>query len=150
RMDAELARGRHAALVPELEAYVAEHPLRERLRGQLMLALYRCGRQADALEAYRDGRSLLVDELALDPSPALQRLERAILSQDPGLELAAPSPTSVATAPAPSQDPPSAHGEGLTAASEPASRRLLWAALGVVLAAAAAAAFFLVRSSDQT
>ena len=69
RIDAELALGRHSALCPELEALAMEHPLRERLRGQLMLALYRSGRQADALEVYRAGRSLLVEELALEPGP---------------------------------------------------------------------------------
>jgi YVTN family beta-propeller protein len=86
RVDAELALGRHAAVVAELEALVAEHPLRERVRGQLMLALYRCGRQADALEAYRKGRSLLANELALDPSPRLRALEQAILRQDRELD----------------------------------------------------------------
>ena len=90
RIDAELALGNHAALVPELEALVKEHPTRERVRGQLMLALYRSGRQADALEAYREGRTRLADQLGLDPGPELQRLERAILSQDP--ELDRPSP----------------------------------------------------------
>jgi ABC-type transport system substrate-binding protein/DNA-binding SARP family transcriptional activator len=87
RIEAELALGRHAALIPELEALVGEHPLRERLRLQLMLALYRSGRQADALAAYRAGRSLLSDHLALEPSPALRKLEQAILRQDPALEL---------------------------------------------------------------
>ena len=69
--------------MPQLEALVAEHPLRERLREQLMLALYRSGRQADALRVYRDGRRLLVDELGLEPSQPLQQLEQAILRQDP-------------------------------------------------------------------
>src|SRR5215469_13957550 len=87
RIEAELALGRHAALCPELEQLVAEHPLRERLRGQLMLALYRSGRQADALETYRTGRALLVEELGLEPGPELQRLECAILQQDAGLDL---------------------------------------------------------------
>jgi peptide/nickel transport system substrate-binding protein len=87
RVEAELALGRHTVLCPELEQLVAENPLRERLRGQLMLALYRSGRQADALETYRAGRSLLVEELGLDPGPELQRLECAILQQDAGLDL---------------------------------------------------------------
>src|SRR5215207_8381816 len=82
RIDAELALGRHAALVAELEALVAEHPTRERLRGQLMLALYRSGRQGDALESYRDAQRTLDRELGLEPGPELQRLERAILDQD--------------------------------------------------------------------
>ena len=83
RIDADLALGRHGDLVGELQSLVSEHPLRERLRGQLMLALYRSGRQAEALETYRDGRATLLDELGIDPSPALQELERAILRQDP-------------------------------------------------------------------
>lgn len=86
RIDADLALGRHADVVPELEALVAEQPLRERQRGQLMLALYRSGRQAEALEAYQEARGALVEELGIEPSPALQRLERAILNQDPELE----------------------------------------------------------------
>jgi DNA-binding SARP family transcriptional activator len=85
RVDTELELGRHAALVGELETLVATHPLRERLRGQLMLALYRCGRQAEALEVYRAARLALADELGLDPSPDLQELERRVLRQDPSL-----------------------------------------------------------------
>ena len=85
RVEAELELGRHAALVGELEPLVQAHPLRERLRGQLMLALYRCGRQAEALEVYRAARLALADELGLDPSPELQELERRILRQDPAL-----------------------------------------------------------------
>ena len=87
RVDAELALGRHAALIGELDQLSQEHPLREQLRAQLMLALYRCGRQAEALEAYRETRQHLLAELGIDPSPALQRLEQAILRQDPALEL---------------------------------------------------------------
>ncbi|HSI97229.1 MAG TPA: AfsR/SARP family transcriptional regulator, partial [Gaiellaceae bacterium] len=83
RVDHDLARGRHAALVGELEALVHEHPVRERLRGQLMLALYRSGRQAEALEAYQAGRALLSEELGLEPSAELKKLQRAILAQDP-------------------------------------------------------------------
>jgi DNA-binding beta-propeller fold protein YncE len=86
RVEADLALGRHAELVPELESLVRKHPLRERPRGQLMLALYRCGRQAEALEVYRSGRRLLNEELGLEPDDELQRLERAILNHDPGLE----------------------------------------------------------------
>ncbi|HJR95205.1 MAG TPA: BTAD domain-containing putative transcriptional regulator [Gaiellaceae bacterium] len=86
RMDADLAMGRGTELVSELEPLVSAHPLRERLRGQLMLALYRSGRQADALEAYRSGRRLLDEELGLEPTDELQRLERAILNHDPSLE----------------------------------------------------------------
>jgi DNA-binding SARP family transcriptional activator len=86
RIDADLAIGEQAGLVGELEGLAAEHPLRERLRAQLMLALYRCGRQADALEAYRDARRALLDGLGLEPGRALQELERAILAQDPALD----------------------------------------------------------------
>ena len=85
RIDAELELGEHARLVPELEALVGQEPLRERPRAQLMLALYRSGRQAEALESYRAGRQLLVDELGIEPGPALQELERAILRQDEAL-----------------------------------------------------------------
>jgi DNA-binding SARP family transcriptional activator/CBS domain-containing protein len=85
RFEADLALGRHTDLVAELEALVREHPLRERLRGQLMRALYGSGRQADALAVYRETRSLLVDELGIEPSTALQDLEKAILRQDPAL-----------------------------------------------------------------
>jgi DNA-binding SARP family transcriptional activator len=85
RIDADLALGREVALVPELEALVREQPTRERLRGQLMLALYRSGRQADALTSYREGRAALREELGLEPGPALRELEQAILAQDPAL-----------------------------------------------------------------
>jgi DNA-binding SARP family transcriptional activator len=89
RVDADLERGRHAELVPELGALVRAHPLRERLRGQQILALYRCGRQADALDAYRATKRMLDEELGLEPSPALRELERAILTQDESLAAAA-------------------------------------------------------------
>jgi DNA-binding SARP family transcriptional activator/class 3 adenylate cyclase/tetratricopeptide (TPR) repeat protein len=92
RIEADLAAGSHRRLVPELEQLTAEHPLRERLRGQLILALYRAGRQADALRVYQETRRALVDELGIEPSPALQQLERAILIQDPGLEAKPPMP----------------------------------------------------------
>jgi predicted ATPase/DNA-binding SARP family transcriptional activator len=92
RVEADLALGRHAAVVGELEALVAEHPLRERLRGQLMRALYRSGRQAEALETYRRTRRLLGEELGLDPSPELRRLEAAMLAQDTGLDPPAEAP----------------------------------------------------------
>jgi predicted ATPase/DNA-binding SARP family transcriptional activator len=85
QIDAELELGRHAEVVPQLERLVVDHPLRERMRAQLMLALYRAGRQADALEAFQKGRTRLVDELGIDPGPALQRLERQILNHDPAL-----------------------------------------------------------------
>ncbi len=88
--DAELALGNHEGLLPELEGQIAGDPYRERLRAQHVLALYRAGRQKDALDAYRAARNVLVDELGIDPGPELQELERQILRQDPAL--AAPEP----------------------------------------------------------
>jgi predicted ATPase/DNA-binding SARP family transcriptional activator len=91
RIEAELEIGAHDLLVPELERLIADHPFRERLRGQLMLALYRGGRQAEALDAYQVARRVLVEELGIEPSPRLQQLEQAILRQDPGLALVRPA-----------------------------------------------------------
>ncbi len=85
KVEAELGCGRHGELTPELVALVAEHPLRERLRGQLMLALYRSGRQADALAAYQQARRQLADQLGIDPGPQLRTLQQRILNSDPGL-----------------------------------------------------------------
>jgi DNA-binding SARP family transcriptional activator len=90
RIEADLAVGKQAELIPELESLVAQHPLKERLRAQLMLALYRSGRQAEALEAYQDARRALVDELGIEPGHELRELHQAILRQDPGLDLGAP------------------------------------------------------------
>jgi DNA-binding SARP family transcriptional activator len=87
RIALELEAGRHAELTGELEALVAENPLRERLRGQLMVALYRAGRQAEALEAYQEARATLVDELGIEPGRELRELQQAILNQDPALEV---------------------------------------------------------------
>ena len=87
RIEADLALGRHAEVVAELGELVALHPLRERFRAELMVALYRSDRQAEALDAYRSARQSLVEELGIEPSPTLQELERAVLRQDPGLEL---------------------------------------------------------------
>jgi YVTN family beta-propeller protein len=98
RIDADLALGRHAALVAELEALTTEHPLRERLRRQLMLALYRCGREPEALELYRRTRGTLVDELGMEPSAALRDLHDAMLRQDPAL-----APPAVPPRPPPTQ-----------------------------------------------
>jgi YVTN family beta-propeller protein len=120
RIDADLALGRHADLVGELEALVRRQPLRERLRGQLMVALYRCGRQADALAAYQQARRTLLDGLGVEPGPALRELQAAILRQDPEL------------APAPSAWP-----RPLGASPR---RRALLAAGGVLLLGAAAGA----------
>ena len=93
RIEADLACGRHGELIGELEAHVAEHPLRERLRKYLMTALYRSGRQVEALDAYQQARRTLVDELGIEPGPELQELERAILRQEPALSLAASAST---------------------------------------------------------
>ena len=100
RIDADLGLGHAAELVGELERLVAEHPLSERLRGQLMLALYRSGRQAEALEAFRVARASLVEVLGIEPGPELRRLERAILDQDPELEVA-PVPVDATPLPRP-------------------------------------------------
>jgi DNA-binding SARP family transcriptional activator len=86
RIEADLMLARHVDLVRELEVLVAEHPLRERLRGQLMLALYRSGRQADALESYQQARRALTEELGLEPSETLKELQRAILAHDSSLQ----------------------------------------------------------------
>jgi predicted ATPase/DNA-binding SARP family transcriptional activator len=90
RLDADLRLGRHDEVTAQLELLVGEHPLRERLRCMLMIALYRSGRQADALACYRDGRRLLVSELGLEPGRELRELERRILAHDPAL--ASPPP----------------------------------------------------------
>ena len=92
RIDAALALGREADLVGELELLVARHPYRERLRVQLMTCLYRSGRQVDALEVYRDGRRLFVDELGIEPGEELQAVERAILRHDPPMKAAVGTP----------------------------------------------------------
>ena len=89
RIDVDLLRGRHAGLVGELEALVCAHPLRERLWSHLMRALYRCGRQAEALEAYQEARRLLVEELGVEPRRELRDLQQAILRHDPSLDLVA-------------------------------------------------------------
>src|ERR671936_2413633 len=86
RIEADLALGRHGPLVAELERLIAENPFRERLRAQLMLALYRSGRQAEALAVYQRTRRTLVDELGIEPGETLQQLERAILEHDPALD----------------------------------------------------------------
>jgi DNA-binding SARP family transcriptional activator len=88
RIDTDLAQHRHAALVGELDGLVKEQPLRERFRGQLMLALYRSGRQADALASYQDARRALVEELGIEPGKPLRDLHQAILRQDPSLDSA--------------------------------------------------------------
>jgi DNA-binding SARP family transcriptional activator len=99
RIAQDLDGGRHAALIAELEGLVRDHPLRERLRGQLMLALYRSGRQAEALATYQDCRTLLDEELGLEPSNQLKELERAVLRHDSALDLSPAPPESAAETP---------------------------------------------------
>jgi YVTN family beta-propeller protein len=122
RIAADIELGEHTRVVSELESLVAEYPLRERLSAQLMLALYRCGRQAEALEVYAQARTRLVDELGIEPGPELQALQRSILAQDP--ELAPPPRSRIAAA----------------------ARHAPWLLLGggVLLAASAAAAAILL------
>jgi DNA-binding SARP family transcriptional activator len=134
RIEAELALGRHDRLIPELEELVRRHPFRERLRGQLMLALYRSGRQADALDLYRRTRETLVEELGIEPGPALQELEQAILRQDRALQVGRPP-----------------RGPEAVSAPEPRRRLLLGVALALVIAAAAAtiAAVALTRGGSS-
>jgi DNA-binding SARP family transcriptional activator len=132
RLDADLECGRHAEIVGELDRLVREEPWREPFIGQLMLALYRCGRQADALACYREARRRHADELAIDPSLELQELERRILRQDPGLTLPAP--------PAP-PEPAAGHGH----------RRRRWPTVvaGLATAAVLAVLFTLGRADDN-
>ena len=106
RIDADLTLGRQGELIVELKELVAEHPSREHLRAQLMLALYRCGRQADALEVYRRTSSELSIELGLEPGRELKELESAILNQDPSLEPRSPTTEDSAAEPAPDRTPP--------------------------------------------
>ena len=101
RVEADLMLGRHGELVGELEALCRAHPLRERLWELLMLALYRAGRQAEALRAYTEARDRLVDELGIDPGPALRELEARILAQDPSLAAAGPAGLAAVPVPAP-------------------------------------------------
>jgi DNA-binding SARP family transcriptional activator len=141
RIEAQLDLGLHARVVAELEEVVAANPLRERLRGQLMLALYRDGRQAEALDIYRRTREALVAELGIEPGRALQKLQQAILRQDPSLDGPLPAPErSILVAPQDARR----FGE-LVAVAEPLTRRprreliLAWlVATGSDLAATAA------------
>jgi YVTN family beta-propeller protein len=134
RIDSALALGRHLQLIPELEHRVEEAPLRERPRAQLMLALYRAGRQTEALERYREGRMLLVEHAGVEPGRDLRQLERAILTQDPALDLAAPMPRGHAHAP---RNAPSAR------------HWKLMLALGAVLAATVVAIVLVVGRSGS-
>ena len=124
-VEAELGCGNHAGLTAELDGLVTSYPLRERLRGQRMRALYRCGRQADALRAYQELRAYLSEELGLEPAAALRDLESAILRQDPALDWHAPPPAAAHTAqPAPAPSESAARHPGPPAAAGPAAGRL--------------------------
>jgi DNA-binding SARP family transcriptional activator/streptogramin lyase len=146
RIDCDLALGRHEQALGELGVLVREHPLRERLRAQQMLGLYRADRQADALEAYAEARQTLVDDLGIEPSDALQRLQQAILRHDPSLE--APEgtaavnglvPTKTAPPPIPGADTGAGDGRNTTRL-RPRRRLLALAAIAVLSGSAAAAA----------
>jgi DNA-binding SARP family transcriptional activator len=139
RIELELALGHHDDLVPELEALVHAYPLRERLRGFLMIALYRSGRQAEALDAYRDARTALHDELGLEPSEELQTLQREILDHD--RSLAAPQRVDF--------DVPAVAEAGGPAQGRRLRRPLLVAALGLVILGGTAAALVLTLGADK-
>jgi YVTN family beta-propeller protein len=142
RIDAELALGRHSLLVGELEAHVAEHPFRERLLGQLMLALYRTGRQAEALEAYRNGRSRLIEELGLEPGREVRDLQARILRQDPDLDapaLAISAPSNSGTR---AMAPPPANARAAR------SHKRAIAAFATIVAAVLATVIVLVGAGD--
>ena len=145
RIDADLALGRHDALTAELDGLVREHPLRERLHGQLMLALYRSGRQADALAAYRRARDVLAGELGIDPGEPLERLHAAVLAHDPALDrtgTAAPANGSPDAAAVPRSFRRAATGSGALERPRRRGRRLL--VIGSALAVVAAAGILAV------
>ena len=102
RLEARLELGQHAQVLGELDALVVAHPLRERLWAVRMIALYRAGRQADALRAYQELRERLVEELGIEPSSALVALERSVLAQDPALDRR-PPPTAISALPSAAQ-----------------------------------------------
>ena len=137
RFDALLALGRHDEAIGELQRFVREHPLRDRARRLLMLALYRAGRQSEALDVYREGRTILRDELGLEPSRELRELEAAILRQDE--ELAAPARRGTAA------------GTGVAAAPRrPGRRTLLAACAALALIGAGVAAVLLVAGGGTS
>jgi YVTN family beta-propeller protein len=143
RIDADLALGRHAELVAELEELAAEHPHREYLRGQLMVALYRCGRQADALDTYRRARSALTAELGLEPGPELEALQKAILNHDRALLADEPAVAS----------PPRASSSSERIKTADRSRRVAWllvAAAAVIGVAAVAAGIARLTNTGST
>jgi DNA-binding SARP family transcriptional activator/outer membrane protein assembly factor BamB len=133
RIEADLALGKHGTLVAELDSLVREHPFRERLHAQLMLALYRSGRQAEALEVYRRARQMFADELGIDPGLRLAELERAILRQDASLDAPSAAPTD--------------RRRGPRVASERSTRWTLGVVTAVVLIGAALGTAFALRGS---
>ena len=139
RVDADLALGRHASLVPELEALVVDQPYRERPRAQLMLALYRSGRQADALAVYQDGRRLLMDELGLEPGDELKELERSILHHD----------VPAAQVPSPRSDV-SVDSAGQQARGRPVRRRWIVAIAAALLVASVAGTFGFLSAGGES
>ncbi len=146
RIDCDLALGRHEQALGELGVLVREHPLRERLRAQQMLALYRADRQADALEAYAEARRTLVDDLGIEPSEGLQRLQQAILRHDPSLETPEGTaavnglvPTNTAQPPTPSTDA-EAREDRTRMRFRPRRWQLALAAVAILSGSAAAAA----------
>jgi DNA-binding SARP family transcriptional activator/streptogramin lyase len=135
RIDTDLALGRHGEVAPELESLVREHPFRERLRAELMLSLYRCGRQADALEVARNGRRLLDERLGLEPGESLKTLERQILDHDPALNLDEPPPRTAVSY--------------LIGRERRGGTRLLMAAGGILIVAAVAAAVAIITRGGE-
>lgn len=139
RIETDLALGRHDDVTSELHRLVAEHPLRERPRAQLMLALHRSGRKADALRVYEEGRRLLAEELGLEPSETIRRLQSALLADDPALA-------------APPRVPPRSPARGATPPPPPLARRsrALLGVGGALLLAAALAVAALALTRDRT
>jgi YVTN family beta-propeller protein len=146
RIDADLALGRHAALVPELDALVAEHPYRERLRAQLMLALYQSGRQAEALEAYQAGRRVLSEQLGLEPGKELRQLEGAILRQDESLAVGG---RVIPLRPAGDETVPLAPPSGPARRARSVPRRRVTVLAAILVGIVAAAAVALLRGGAE-
>jgi DNA-binding SARP family transcriptional activator len=144
RIDAELACGRHAELTAELDSLTRAHPLRERLWGQRMLALYRCGRQVEALRVYRDLRRLLAEDVGLEPAPALAALETAILQQSPQLEWRQAAPVEPAATPA------TAVGVEPTAPVAPALESLVGGPVTILFTDVEASTDLRTRHGDET
>jgi YVTN family beta-propeller protein len=145
-VELDLAAGRHRDVLPELDALVAEHPLSETLHAQRMLALYRAGRQVDALRAYREARAVLVEQAGVEPGPELRALHERILRQDSGL---APAPASIAAAPRGPTAPAAPHDPARPPpVPRRGRRRLAVVAATAAAAAVAVAAFALSRGTD--